>query len=462
VLRGLKLLLPAPVADNVLGLIGNTPLVRLNRVTKGIKARVYAKLEYANPGGSIKDRIGLSMVLEAERNGLLKPGYTIVEPTSGNTGMGLALVAVLRGYKIIFTVPDKMSKDKVDLLRAVGAEVRVTPSRVPPDHPQSYVEVAKKIARNTPHSFMPNQYENLANPRAHYQTTGPEIWEQTEGKVNVLVAGVGTGGTITGTGRYLKEQNPAIRVVGADPVGSILKGAHKGMRTAASPSRIEGIGEDFLPKTLDLSVIDEFVAVTDKQAFDTARRLAKEEGLLAGGSSGAAAFAAVKIARSLGPGETVVVILPDTGRSYINKVYNDDWMAEHGYLKREGRRIPVDAILRSKSPRRTVIRPGDRVAKAILAMTQLSTPSIPVEEQGVQVGSVSGTSLIGSLLRGKVSPSSKVESVMDAPLPTVEKGSMIMDPGSLLRERGTFVVARGSKVVGLITTTDVINYLARG
>lgn len=322
------------VASSVLDLIGGTPLVRLNKVAKEIKATLLAKLEYANPGGSVKDRIGLAMILDAEAKGLLNPGSTIVEPTSGNTGMGLALAAIVKGYKMVFTVPDKMSREKVDVLRGLGAVVHVTPT-VPPGDPRNYVEVARKITRETPNSFMPNQYENQANPEAHYRSTGPEIWEQTNGRVTMLVAGVGTGGTISGTGRYLKEKNPRLKVVGADPTGSILAGSFRGKKVPARVYKTEGIGEDFFPKTLDMSVIDEFVTVTDKEAFITARRLAREEGLFAGGSSGSALFAALKVGRRLGSSDTVVVILPDTGRNYVNKIYNDDWMKEHGFLKDE-------------------------------------------------------------------------------------------------------------------------------
>ena len=451
------------VAENIADLIGDTPLVRLNRVTRGIRPKVYAKLEYFNPGGSVKDRIGLAMLLDAERRGIIRPGYTIVEPTSGNTGMGLAMVAMLRGYKILFTVPDKMSRDKIDLLKAFGAKVRVTPSKVPPGHPANYVEVAKRITRETPRSFMPNQYENSANPTAHYKTTGPEIWEQTGGKVDVLVAGVGTGGTISGTGRYLKKKKPGLKVVAADPVGSILASEFKGRREKARPYKVEGIGEDFLPGTLDMAVIDEFVPVSDKDAFLMTRRLAREEGIFAGGSSGAAVFAALKVSKTLGKNETVVVILPDTGRSYINKIYNDDWMAEEGFIQAEGERVSVNDVLASKrEDLRLVIgvSPNDTLSEAISKLTEYDISQLPVIQDGVQVGSITVSSVIKKVGGKGGSLKSKVEDVMEAPLPTVDRRTRLLDPSKLLKERNALVVVDGPQVVGILTTIDVINYLA--
>jgi cystathionine beta-synthase len=455
--------MPGKVAQNITDLIGDTPLVRLNRVTKGLKPDVFAKLEFFNPGGSVKDRIGLAMILDAEKKGMIRPGYTIVEPTSGNTGMGLAMAAILRGYKIVFTVPDKMSKDKIDLLKAFGAKVRVTPAKVPPGHPANYVEVAKKIVMNTPRSYLPNQYENKANPDAHYRTTGPEIWKQTAGKIDVLVAGVGTGGTISGTGRYLKEQNPRVRVVGADPEGSILASRFKGRRSKARPYKIEGIGEDFIPSMLDMSVIDEFVKVSDREAFLMARRLAREEGIFAGGSSGAAVSVAVKVAKRMKKGQTLVVILPDTGRSYLNKIYNDDWMAEEGFVKAEGSRVSINDVLESKPKAlRLVISvgPDDTLSHAISKLTEYDISQLPVIDGGVQVGSLTVSSVIKRVKAGGASMDARVEDVMEAPLTSVDRRTKLLEPAKVLRERNALVVVDGAKVVGVLTTIDVINYLA--
>lgn len=322
--------------NNILETIGNTPLVRLSRVTEGIDATVLAKVESFNPGGSIKDRVAIAMLEDAERKGLLRPGGTIIEPTSGNTGVGIALVAAIKGYRTIFTMPDKMSMEKEMLLRAYGAEVIRCPTDVPPEDPKSYYKVAERLVNEIPGAFSPNQYFNQNNPRAHYETTGPEIWNDTDGKITHFVAGVGTGGTITGVGRYLKEKNPDIRVIGVDPEGSIYHHEFRGQNGEIHTYSVEGIGEDFIPETVDLSVIDDMVVVSDRDAFLMARRLAREEGILAGGSSGAAVHGALQIARDLDESAVVVVILPDTGRNYLSKIFNDEWMRENGYLDDEG------------------------------------------------------------------------------------------------------------------------------
>jgi cystathionine beta-synthase len=319
--------------QNILEVVGNTPLVKLNRITEGIKATVLAKLEFMNPGGSVKDRIAVYMVEKAVKMGLLKPGGTIIESTSGNTGIGLAMYAAVKGFRAIFTIPDKMSQEKINLLKAYGAEVIVCPTNVPPDSPDSYYEVAKRIARETPNSYLVNQYHNEDNVEAHYMSTGPEIWMQTEGRIDYLVAGAGTGGTISGAGKFLKERKPDVKVIAVDPIGSIYHDWFK-YKKISEPKiyLVEGIGEDMLCETMHFEVIDDIIQVSDQESFLMARRLAKEEGILAGGSSGAAVCAALKLAKDLPQDKVVVVILPDTGRNYISKIFNDDWMREKGFV----------------------------------------------------------------------------------------------------------------------------------
>ena len=446
----------------MLDLIGNTPMLQLTKIAGASEGTILAKLEFFNPGGSIKDRIGIQMIEAAEKQGLIKPGYTIVEPTSGNTGLGLAMAAISKGYKMVFTLPDKMSKEKIDLLKAFGAKVIITPTNVPPDHPTNYVKVAEKIVKETPDSFMPNQYFNSANPETHYKTTGPEIWRQTEGKIDLLVASMGTGGTISGIARYLKEQNPKIHVVGVDPEGSIYHHEFYKTKGEIHSYKVEGIGEDFLPSTLNLKIVDEIITVTDKEAFLTARELAQKEGVFVGGSSGAAVFAALQVVKRLPKTKTIVVILPDTGRNYLNKIFSDDWMSENGYLEGEKEKIAIKDILASKSDninRVVSVDPEAGLDDAISLMKKFGISQLPVIAANVQVGSIREIAIMKKIADHTVTGKNKVGEFLEPPFPMVRKEEKIIAPLNLLKINNAIIVLEDDKIVDIITTIDVINYL---
>ncbi len=460
------------VYQNILRTLGHTPLVQLHSVTRDLQARLLAKVEFFNPGGSVKDRIGLAIIEDYERSGQLRPGGTIVEATSGNTGVGLAIAAAIKGYKCVFVMPDKQSLDKVQLLRAFGARVIITPTAVAPDDPRSYYSVARRIVEETPNSVLANQYHNPVNPQVHYQTTGPEIWEQTAGHIDVFVAGVGTGGTITGVGRYLKEQNPDIRVIGVDPVGSILYDVfHTGHPGEAFTYRIEGIGEDFVPSIYDMSVVDDMVKVDDRESMIMTRRLVREEGIFCGGSSGSAVVGAIRYARkaNLGPDKTIVVILPDSGSRYLSKVFNDDWMRENGFYGEVGCDASVAEVLKAK-PQQAVIAvaPDDRMTDVIALMKRHDISQAPVIHQGELLGIVREIDLLNHLVMG--APASGVEGTVGE---IIQRDVITVAPDATLDQvlamfvRGSdvvLVVPSDSKpdhaVMGILTKIDILDYVA--
>jgi cystathionine beta-synthase len=455
--------------NSLLDLVGNTPLLRLSRTADGVKPLVLAKVEYLNPGGSVKDRIALRMVEAAEAEGLLKPGGTIVEPTSGNTGVGLAMVAQAKGYHCVFVCPDKVSEDKRNVLKAYGAEVVVCPTAVAPEHPNSYYNVSDRLVREIDGAWKPDQYSNPNNPRSHYETTGPEIWEQTDGRITHFVAGVGTGGTISGIGKYLKEQNPDVQIVGADPAGSVYSGG------TGRPYLVEGVGEDFWPETYDKDIADRIIEVSDADSFAMTRRLAREESLLVGGSSGMAAYAAVQLARELSADpatedSVIVVLLPDSGRGYLTKVFNDDWLGQYGFLPATDQQT-VGEVLRGKSgsiPDLVHTHPNETIAEAVHILQEYGVSQMPVVRAEPPIvaaevaGSVSERALLEALYSGHAKLADQVEKHMDEAFPTIGSNEPVSAAVAALEGADALLVQEDGKPVGVVTRQDLLSYIARG
>lgn len=453
--------------ENILETVGNTPLIRLGKLAAGLKPKIYVKAEFFNPGGSVKDRIALAMIEDAERKGKLKPGGTIIEGTSGNTGIGLALVAAHRGYKLIFTITDKQSREKINFLKALGAEVIVCPTNVEPTDPRSYYSVAKKLARDIPNGYYPNQYDNAENPRAHYLSTGPEIWQDTEGKLTHFVCGLGTGGTISGVAKYLKEKNPKVKVIGADPIGSLYYDKIKFNRvTKAKSYVVEGIGEDIFPTTAHLKIIDDCLQVTDKDSFIMTRRMARIEGLFCGGSSGSAVWAGLKYAGKLKSTDYMVILLPDTGMRYLSKIYNDEWMRENQYVE-ENVRIRVSEVVRMKRKHRRArklvsAQPKDKLMDALKTMRKYDISQLPVFEKSKPVGSLYEDSLMNLILRGGNVKKTIVREIMDRPLPIVGPEARINTLLELVtNDKPAVLVRMGKGRHEIITKYDILNAVSR-
>jgi cystathionine beta-synthase len=454
----------------VLELVGNTPIVRLDSLGRDVAPQLLAKLEYVNPGGSVKDRIGLAMIEKAESEGKLKPGGTIVEPTSGNTGVGLAIAAAKKGYRCIFVMPDKMSQEKISMLRAYGAEVVICPTAVEPDSPESYYSVSDRLAEEIPGGFKPDQYSNMSNPEAHYLHTGPEIFEQTDGEIDAIVISVGTGGTISGVGRYFKEHKPDVLIVGADPEGSVYTATED---RDVHPYLVEGIGKDTWPKTMDRSVVDEWVRVSDRDSFLTARRLAREEGLLVGGSGGTTVWAALEVAKRFGPDARILTMIPDSGRSYMSKFYDDNWMLEHGFAERRVPAPTVSELLRSKPleeiavPALITIAAHQKVGEAIDVMQQYSISQLPVVRDGdVQsladvIGSLQDRDLLDRVFKNPDALHEDVATAMQPPLAAVESDVTLDEVFATLTGRtNALVIANKGKPIGVLTRSDLLDYLA--
>jgi cystathionine beta-synthase len=451
-------------AEHMADLVGNTPLVRLNSITRGLAPLVLAKIEYLNPGGSVKDRIALRMVEAAERSGALRPGGTIVEPTSGNTGVGLAIVAQRKGYQCVFVCPDKVSEDKRNVLKAYGAEVVVCPTAVPPEHPSSYYNVSDRLVTEIDGAWKPDQYANPENPASHYHSTGPELWKQTEGRITHFVAGVGTGGTVSGTGRFLKDTSDGrVKVIGADPEGSVYSGG------SGRPYLVEGVGEDFWPQTYDRAICDEIIAISDADSFEMTRRLAREEALLVGGSCGMAAAAAVRLAERLGPDDVVVVLLPDGGRGYLSKVFNDQWMSSFGFLPPDSTGATVGDVLRRKDgmlPDLVHTHPNESVAEAVTILREFGVSQMPVvnAEPPVMAAEVAGSvverDLLEALFTGQAQLTDRVEAHMSAPLPTIGAGEPVSAVMTALSSADAALVLLDGKPAGVVTRHDVLGFLA--
>ncbi|RLB54625.1 MAG: cystathionine beta-synthase [Deltaproteobacteria bacterium] len=448
--------------SNILGAVGNTPLVKLNHVAKDVVADIYVKCEHMNPGGSMKDRMAINMIDQAESRGELKPGGTIIEATSGNTGASLAMIAAVRGYSCIFIMPDKMSIEKIAGLRAFGAKVVVCPTAVEPDDPRSYYSVAEKLATDTPNSFYTRQYHNMDNPEGHYQSTGPELWEETNGEMDVFIAGLGTGGTISGTGKFLKEKNADIQLVGVDPVGSLYYDFVKtGRVTKPFTYKVEGIGEDFFPSTVDLDILDDIVRVDDKECFLMTRELVQKEGLYVGGSSGAAVAGAIKYAQQTKKKENIVVLICDSASKYISKIFNDDWMRDNGYLEEESGLGVVADLLKTKSSGVITAKPTDRVRDVIGKMKDHGISQLPVVKDGKLVGALAEVDLLRFLVGGEYSLNSTVEPLVESQYATCTPQTKLELVQTMLGDVKMSIVLEGDDVIGVITKIDLIDFLVK-